>query len=51
MRSDEMFVFKIFDSKADVARYAFHTAFKNGNGPAPKDEQRSVEFRCLVFYD
>ena len=51
MRSDEMFAFKIFDSKADVAQYAFHTAFKNDNGPAPKDEQKSVEFRCLVFYD
>ena len=51
MRSDEMFVFKIFDSKVDVAQCAFHTAFKNGNGTAPKDEQKSVEFRCLVFYD
>jgi len=27
MRSNEMFVFKIYDSKPDVAQYTFHTAF------------------------
>ena len=51
MRSDEMFIFKIFDSKPGVAQFAFHSAFKNGNGPTPKKEQRSLELRCLILYD
>lgn len=51
MRSDEMFIFKTFDSKPDVAQYAFHTAFKNVNEPTPTEEQKSLELRCLVFYD
>jgi hypothetical protein len=45
MRSDEMFIFKIFDSKPDVALFAFHTAFKNGNGPTSNEEQKSFELR------
>ncbi|CAF2688605.1 unnamed protein product [Rotaria sp. Silwood2] len=51
MRSDEMFVFKIFDSEPDVAQFAFHTTFKNGDGSMPTEEQKSLELRCLVFYD
>jgi hypothetical protein len=51
MRSDEMFLFKMFDSKPDVAQFAFHTAFINENAPAPNVEQKSLEIRCLIFYD
>ena len=51
MRSDEMFVFKIYDTKTDVAACAFHTAFHNGDGPKSKEEQTSLELRCLVLYD
>jgi hypothetical protein len=51
MRSDEMFIFKIYDSKSHVAQCGFHTAFKNGNGPTPNEEQKSLELRCFVFYD
>lgn len=51
MRSDEMFIFKTFDSKPDVAQFAFHTAFKNNNEPTSNEEQKSLELRCLVFYD
>jgi hypothetical protein len=46
-----MFVFKIFDSKPDVAQFAFHTAFINENEPIPNVEQTSIEIRCLIFYD
>ncbi|CAF1454456.1 unnamed protein product [Adineta steineri] len=51
MRSDEMFVFKTFDNKPDVAQFAFHTAFTNGNEFTPNVEQKSLDIRCLVFYD
>ncbi|CAF1146214.1 unnamed protein product [Didymodactylos carnosus] len=51
MRSNEMFVFKIFDSKPDTAQFAFHTAFINENEPVPNVEQTSLEIRCLIFYD
>ncbi|CAF2711013.1 unnamed protein product [Rotaria sp. Silwood2] len=51
MRSDEMFVFKIFDSKSDVAQFAPHTGFKNENVPSMNVEQISIELRALVLYD
>ena len=52
MRSDEMFVFKIFDSKPDVAQFGFHTAFQNDNeSTSNKEQQLSLELRCLVLYD
>ncbi|CAF3303463.1 unnamed protein product [Rotaria sp. Silwood2] len=51
MKSDEMFLFKMFDSKSDVAQFAFHTAFINQNAPMLNNEQKSIEIRCLVFYD
>jgi hypothetical protein len=51
MRSDEMFLFKIVDTKPDVAQFAFHTAFKNEHVPASNLEQKSLELRCWIFYD
>ncbi|CAF0759964.1 unnamed protein product [Adineta steineri] len=51
MRSDEMFVFKIFDSKPDVAQFGAHAAFINKHVPPTNVEQKSIEVRCLVFYD
>jgi hypothetical protein len=51
MRSNEMFVFKIFDSNTNVAQFAVHTAFINENVPSTNTEQCSIELRCLVFYD
>ena len=35
MRSDEMFVFKNYDSNPDVSQLGFHTAFDNANEPTP----------------
>ncbi|CAF4321320.1 unnamed protein product, partial [Adineta steineri] len=51
MQSDEMFLFKIVDTKPDVAQFAFHTAFNNNHVSSPNAEQKSVELRCWVFYD
>ena len=51
MRSDEIFMFKIGDTRTDVAQYAFHTAFDIKDAPMVNDKQRSLELRCLVFYD
>ena len=51
MRSDEMFVFKIFDSNPDVAQFGAHTAFISESAPSEAVEQHSIEMRCLVFYD
>jgi len=51
MRSDEMFIFKIFDSNSDVAQFAAHTAFTNEHMPPMNIEQTSIEVRCLVLYD
>ena len=51
MRSNEMYIFKSYDSKPGVAEWAPHTAFENTTAHLSKDEQKSLEFRCLVFYD
>ena len=51
MQSNEMFAFKMADTKTGVARFACHTAFVNENVPIPDVVQKSVEVRCLVLYD
>lgn len=51
MRPDEMLIFKNFDSKPGVAQFAVHTAFNNDTVPPSNLEQKSIELRCLVFYD
>jgi hypothetical protein len=51
MKSDEMFIFKIYDSNPDVAHFGAHTAFINDSAPSMDVEQHSIEMRCLVFYD
>lgn len=51
MRSDEMFIFKIFDTEPDVAQFGAHTAFVNEHEPMVDVEQTSIETRCLVCYD
>lgn len=51
MRSDEMFIFKNFDSKPDVAQFAVHTALNNDNASTSNLEQKSLELRCFIFYD
>lgn len=51
MRPDEMYVFKMADTKLDVARFACHTAFIKENESEPNVEEKSVELRCLILYD
>ncbi|CAF2833284.1 unnamed protein product [Rotaria sp. Silwood2] len=51
MRSDEMFMFKIFDTNPNVAQFGAHTAFINEYVPLTDIEQCSIEVRCLVLYD
>jgi hypothetical protein len=51
MKSNEMFMIKIFDSDPNVAQFGAHTALINENAPLAVTEQCSVEIRCLVFYD
>jgi hypothetical protein len=51
MRSDEMLVFKIFDSDPSVAQFCAHTGFINDHVPVNDVQQTSLEARCFVFYD
>ncbi|UJR12460.1 hypothetical protein I4U23_016636 [Adineta vaga] len=51
MRSNEMFIFKIFDSKLGVAQFGAHTAFVHESVSSMVAEQDSIEMRCLVLYD
>jgi hypothetical protein len=51
MRSNEMFVFKMFDSKPNVAQFAFHTGFINTNEPTPDEKEKSLEIRSVIFYN
>jgi hypothetical protein len=51
MRCNEMFVFKMFDSKPDVAQFAFHTAFLHENASTTNVKQESLEIRCVILYD
>ena len=51
MRSDEMLVFKNYESEPDVAQFGAHTAFINEEVPSSDVEQKSIEIRCLVLYD
>lgn len=50
MQSNEMFIFKIFDSQSDVAQFAFHTAFINEHASPSNLDERSLEMRCFVSY-
>ena len=50
MQSNEMFVFKIFDSDPNVAQFCAHTGFINEHVPSIDVQQISIEARCFVFY-
>lgn len=51
MRSDEMLVFKNYDSNPNVAQFGAHAAFNNDNVPSNDVEQVSIEVRCLILFD
>lgn len=51
MTSNEMFIFKIFDSNETVARFGAHTAFVDDNASPSDLQQTSIEMRALIIYD
>ncbi|CAF2374634.1 unnamed protein product [Rotaria sp. Silwood2] len=51
MRSNEMFLIKVFDSNPNVAQFCFHTSFVNEDALDSNVEQKSIEARCLILYD
>ena len=51
MTSTEMFIFKIFDSNENVARFGAHTAFVDDNATQSDLQQTSIELRSLIIYD
>jgi hypothetical protein len=48
MRRGEVLLFKCYDSRADVARFAPHTAFDDPATPAGARPRESIELRCFV---
>ncbi|GHP01387.1 hypothetical protein PPROV_000014300 [Pycnococcus provasolii] len=60
MNKEECLLFKTFDSREDVPRFVFHTAFDDPSAPVPPHPRRSIEIRAVavlpkpqapVFYD
>lgn len=60
MKKNECLLFKTFDSREDVPRFVFHTAFDDPNSPQPPRPRKSIEVRAVavlpkptapVFYD
>ncbi len=51
MTTDEILIFKTFDSKTDVAtRLTLHSAFNDPTCPAEFQPRESIEVRTAVFY-
>ncbi|MEM7155803.1 MAG: CmcJ/NvfI family oxidoreductase [Myxococcota bacterium] len=51
MRRDEALVFKVFDSRRDVARFTAHTSYADPSTPAEPAPRESIEVRTLAFFD
>eukprot|EP00747_Dinoflagellata_sp_TGD_P184712 gnl/TRDRNA2_/TRDRNA2_40604_c0_seq1.p1 gnl/TRDRNA2_/TRDRNA2_40604_c0~~gnl/TRDRNA2_/TRDRNA2_40604_c0_seq1.p1 ORF type:complete len:344 (-),score=52.61 gnl/TRDRNA2_/TRDRNA2_40604_c0_seq1:22-1053(-) len=51
MEPTEALLLKQFDSSEEVACFALHTALRLDEAEGPLPTRRSVELRCLVFYD
>ena len=50
-RSEEVLLLKCYDSRADVARFAPHSAFLVPDAPADAPTRESIELRTFVFHD
>ncbi|MDZ7784350.1 MAG: CmcJ/NvfI family oxidoreductase [Halioglobus sp.] len=51
MRSDEVLLFKTFDSAVDGrTRFTLHSSFENPSAPGDAPARESLETRCLVFF-
>lgn len=51
MGLDEALLIKCYDSRADVARFAPHTAFADPATPSYAPPRQSIEFRTIAFFD
>lgn len=40
-----------YDSKANVPKFAFHTAFDDPNSPNDCEPRRSIEARCHIIFN
>ena len=51
MKSDEMFIWKSYDSDPNVAQFGAHTAFIDKSISSTDTEQYSIDMRSIVLYD
>jgi hypothetical protein len=51
MHRDEALVFKVYDSKKDVARFSAHTSFDDPTSPPDARPRESIEIRAFAFFD
>lgn len=51
MQRDEALLFKVYDSRRDVARLVAHTSFRDPGTPAEPAPRESLEVRTLAFFD
>jgi len=50
MRREEALVFKVYDSRPDVARWTAHTAFDDPTSPPGARARESIEIRTLALF-
>jgi hypothetical protein len=50
MRREEALVFKVYDSRQDVARWTAHTAFADPTSPPGARPRESIEIRTLALF-
>lgn len=48
---DECLIFVQYDTKPDVPKFAFHTAFDDPNSPNNCEPRRSIEARCHIIFN
>jgi hypothetical protein len=51
MRREEALVFKVYDSRQDVARWTAHTAFEDPTSPPGARPRESIEIRTLALFE
>lgn len=50
MHRDEALIFKVYDSRPDVARFVAHTSFDDPRTPPDAPPRESLEVRTLAFF-
>ena len=51
MDIDEAWVFKCYDSRKNVARFAPHVAFADPATPEDAPQRESIELRAFAFFE